>query len=409
MTEQKLKPGWKVWRFDLIALNINERVEPGDTDLEYYVGLEHLDPDSLKIRRWGSPSDVDSSKLLFKKGDIIFGKRRVYQRKLGVAEFDGICSAHAMVLRPKTDVVLPEFLPFFMQSDLFMNRALGISVGSLSPTINWKTMAKQEFALPPLEEQRKLVHLTNRLEKTVESKKHLVDSSFNLFRSTIDATFQGQVGPSKDRPKIETKLGTFPENWDMPTLSEMTSKISDGVHKRPNYVDYGVPFLTVENLTQGPGIDFSRTRFVTEEDHQTFIKRTNPEYEDVLVSKDGTLGVARVIETKREFSIFVSLALLKPNRNKVNPWFLRYYFDSSIFLRSLASKTSGSALKHIHLIDFRQTIIPLPTLKEQNYLVGLIRATEKSYLISLNAEEEMRNLKLNILNHVFDNEVAHVH
>ena len=86
----------------------------------------------------------------FAAGDIIFGRRRVYQRKLGVAHFDGICSAHAMVLRAKPDVVLPEFLPFFMQSDLFMERAKEISVGSLSPTINWKTLAKEEYALPPL-------------------------------------------------------------------------------------------------------------------------------------------------------------------------------------------------------------------------------------------------------------------
>ena len=173
MTERALKPGWKVWRFDQIATSIAERVEPGDTDAEYYVGLEHLDSDSLKIRRWGKPSDVEATKLLFRKGDIIFGRRRVYQRKLSVAEFDGICSAHAMVLRPKTDAVLPKFLPFFMQSDLFMNRALEISVGSLSPTINWRTLARQEFALPPLAEQRRVVKV---LETAEESLHSLIDA-----------------------------------------------------------------------------------------------------------------------------------------------------------------------------------------------------------------------------------------
>ncbi len=131
LATQELKPGWKVWRFDQIAFNINDRVEPGDTDLDHYVGLEHLDSESLTIRRWGSPDDVGATKLLFKKGDIILGRRRVYQRKLGVADFDGICSAHAMVLRPKTAAVLPEFLPFFLQSDLFMGRSIQISVVSL--------------------------------------------------------------------------------------------------------------------------------------------------------------------------------------------------------------------------------------------------------------------------------------
>lgn len=160
MKNESLKPGWNIWRFDQMATNVNVRIDnPSESGMEHYVGLEHLDADSLKIRRWGSPDDVEATKLMFKKGDIIFGRRRAYQRKLGVAEFDGICSAHAMVLRAKPDVVLPEFLPFFMQSDLFMNRAVEISVGSLSPTINWKTMAAQEFALPPVEEQRQMLTL----------------------------------------------------------------------------------------------------------------------------------------------------------------------------------------------------------------------------------------------------------
>jgi hypothetical protein len=106
-----------------------ERAEPKDAQEEIYVGLEHLDPQCLHIRRWGKGSDVIGGKLRFRKGDIIFGKRRAYQRKLAVAEFGGICSAHAMVIRARPDKVLPEFLPFLMMSDRFMNRAVEISVG----------------------------------------------------------------------------------------------------------------------------------------------------------------------------------------------------------------------------------------------------------------------------------------
>lgn len=165
-----MKPNWKVWRFDQMATNVNVRIDnPSESGMEHYIGLEHLDADSLKIRRWGTPDDVEATKLMFKKGDIIFGRRRAYQRKLSVAEFDGICSAHAMVLRAKPDVVLPEFLPFFMQSDLFMKRAVEISVGSLSPTINWKTMAVQEFALPSIDEQMSLIALLVAAESAIES------------------------------------------------------------------------------------------------------------------------------------------------------------------------------------------------------------------------------------------------
>ena len=117
MAEKQMKAGWQTWRFEQMATNVNVRIDnPSESGMEHYVGLEHLDPDSLRIRRWGSPSDVEAGKLFFKTGDIIFAKRRAYQRKLGVAEFDGICSAHAMVLRAKPEVVVPEFLPFLCRA-----------------------------------------------------------------------------------------------------------------------------------------------------------------------------------------------------------------------------------------------------------------------------------------------------
>lgn len=167
----------KTFRFEQMATLINDRVDdPAESGVERYVGLEHLDANSLRIRRWGEITDVESTKLRFQPGDIIFGKRRVYQRKLAVADFEGICSAHAMVLRAKPDVALPEFLPFFMQSDRFMERALEISVGSLSPTINWNALAKEEFVLPVIEEQPYLTSALTSAEQVVESLLELVDS-----------------------------------------------------------------------------------------------------------------------------------------------------------------------------------------------------------------------------------------
>lgn len=218
MSDNKnLKPGWKVWRFDQLATNVNARIDnPSESGMTHYIGLEHLDADSLKIHRWGAPSDVEATKLMFKAGDIIFGRRRAYQRKLGVAEFDGICSAHAMVLRAKPDVVIPEFLPFFMQSDIFMNRAVEISVGSLSPTINWKTMAVQEFALPPIEDQLRIVGLLREIERSSGELKSLVERCSSL----IEAIFQYYVWrdesltqkPISQITEINPKVASLVEN-----------------------------------------------------------------------------------------------------------------------------------------------------------------------------------------------------
>lgn len=160
--------GWKTITFDEFAESVNERVEPANAAEEIYVGLDNLDSGSLHIRRWGKGSDVIGTKLRFRKGDIIFGRRRAYQRKLAVAEMDGICSAHAMVVRARPGVVLPEFLPFLMMSDRFMHRAVEISVGSLSPTINWTTLKHEPFALPSLDQQRRITEILWAVDEVLE-------------------------------------------------------------------------------------------------------------------------------------------------------------------------------------------------------------------------------------------------
>ena len=93
------------YRFDEIAINSTEKKKPVEEDKNYYLGLEHIDPGQLKISRYGSEVAPIGEKLIMKKGDVLFGKRRAYQKKVAIAPFDGIFSAHGMVLRPNEEII----------------------------------------------------------------------------------------------------------------------------------------------------------------------------------------------------------------------------------------------------------------------------------------------------------------
>jgi type I restriction enzyme S subunit len=173
-------------KFEKIAINISERVEPKKTELTTYVGLEHLDADNLKIERTGKPDDVIGTKLKIYKGDIIFGKRRAYLRKVAVSHFDGIASAHSMVLRANEKNIEKDFLPYFMQCDTFMSRAVQISEGSLSPTIKNKTLAVQEFILPKKEKQKELITVFKQFDTTMEQLKQQKTSLKNLKQKLLN-------------------------------------------------------------------------------------------------------------------------------------------------------------------------------------------------------------------------------
>ena len=229
------KTGWKSYRFDELAQNISQRVEPKQTDLEIYVGLEHLDPDNLHIKRNGTPADVEGTKLKFYKGDVIFGKRRAYQRKAALAETDGICSAHAMVLRANTKLIDERLFPFFFHSKVFQDIAVKISVGGLSPTINWKDLAQQEFLLPPKDQQARLAELLWAADEAVEREMEVKEKMQNFKISSMSTLLNGKYLINNN---IEC-----PPNWKLMKLSQLGRVGTSGVDKKNEIGEQDVNLL----------------------------------------------------------------------------------------------------------------------------------------------------------------------
>ncbi len=174
------------YKFEDIAFNSTLKKKPVEEDKYTYIGLEHLDSGSLTVNRYGSDVAPKGEKLLMKKGDVLFGKRRAYQKKVAIAPFDGIFSAHGMVLRPKENVIDKNFFPLFISSDYFLEPAIKISVGSLSPTINWGDLKQLEFELPSLEDQRKLAKILWAAEETKQAYKNLLQKTDDLVKAKFE-------------------------------------------------------------------------------------------------------------------------------------------------------------------------------------------------------------------------------
>ena len=352
----------KTYRFDQIAIRATDRVQPAETDLEHYVGLTHLDSESLKIRRWGSPADVKGQKLGFRKGDIIFGKRRAYQRKLAVADFDGICSAHAMVLRPKTDVVLPAFLPFFMQSDLFMNRAVEISVGSLSPTINWRTLAAQEFPLPPLDEQRRIAKLLSATERVKQQTQKALQKGWNT-RISVYAHLT-QKGEHKGALR-ESYLGEIPHHWTIMKLGDVVN-IENHLRK---------PISTeVRSKMQGSYPYWGATRQLDSINEY----RVDGKY--ALIGEDGdhflkhsVWSMTHLISGK--YNVNNHAHIISGSEHCSTEWF--YHFFRHRDIRRWLTKQGSGRLK-LKKADLEQMRIILPPRTEQDILVDMLHQAAKA-------------------------------
>ena len=221
------------FRFTEIAINSTEKKKPVEEDKFTYIGLEHLDSGTLTVSRWGSDIAPIGEKLVMKKGDVLFGKRRAYQKKVGIAPFDGIFSAHGMVLRPREEVITKEYFPLFISSDYFLNEAIRISVGSLSPTVNWKDLKDLEFTIPSIEEQKRITPLIWAAIEAKNAYKEQIRCTDDLVKSQFIEMF-GDPNNNANTVPFETAF-TIRDDLRKPINDSVRSEM----HENAMYPYYG--------------------------------------------------------------------------------------------------------------------------------------------------------------------------
>ncbi len=186
----KARRTWATVAFgDVVRLYRNRSKDPEADGYQRAVGLVHLDPGALQVRRWSAVSDGTTFTHVFRSGQVLFGKRRAYQRKLAVPDFCGVCSGDIYVLEPASSSLFPELLPFICQTDAFFEYAVSTSAGSLSSRTNWANLAHFEFALPPMAEQRRIVGLLQAQERLCETLRDLLQTTLQVLPARLEERF----------------------------------------------------------------------------------------------------------------------------------------------------------------------------------------------------------------------------
>lgn len=363
---------WKRLPFGTFADSIGERVEPATAAEEIYVGLDDLDSGNLHVQRWGKGSDVIGTKLRFQKGDIIFGRRRAYQRKLAVAVMDGICSAHAMVVRAKPDFVLPEFLPFLMMSDRFMTRAVEISVGSLSPTINWTTLKHEEFDLPPIDQQRRIAEILWAVDEVLCKASVTEDYLWSLSKKLLETLFK-YCGEGAQ----ETSFGSIKPGWRQSTMEE-EGEVQLGQQKHPKF-DRGSnirPYLRVDNVRDG-WIDQSNILQMHFPENE--LAKFELACDDILLNEGQTreyLGRSAIYRGEIPGCCFQKTLIRFRCGKTLIPEFTQSFFRFLLYSGFFASHAAQTAIAHITAFRFKRMPIPVPPQAEQEQIVERIKEIE---------------------------------
>lgn len=344
-----LKPGWRRVKFgDVVRLSKARSQDPLADGIERYVGLEHLEPGDLRIRSWGSVADGVTFTSVFQPGQVLFGKRRAYQRKVAVADFSGVCSGDIYVLETKdAQVLLPDLLPFICQTDAFFDHAVGTSAGSLSPRTNWTSLADFEFVLPSIAEQRRISLLLLKLEEVANSHHQLAEVAELATTSlVIDQLHVKRLDPYRGF------LHGIPRGCAL-TKGEDIFIPQSGNGEPDNFErDGDCIFLKVSDFNLNDEINIATGE----------AKYSSKKYPSLKIFGPGT-----VVFPKRGASIFLNkvgilrtraaldpnlMALTLHNPEQISPEFL-YWLIKAIGLHRMADVTSVPQLNHKHLSPMR--------------------------------------------------------
>jgi type I restriction enzyme S subunit len=248
-TTQNLPDGWSIVRFGDVVRNVKVKVDPETSGLERYVAGGNMETDDLHISSWGTVGDGYLGPAFhrkFVKGQVLYGSRRTYLRKVAVAEFDGICANTTFVLESKGEALLPDLLPFIMQTEAFTQHSIKQSKGSTNPYVNWKDLAWYEFALPPLDEQRRIADILWAADEGIQRFNGCLVQADNLRRSSLTKLILQGIDHTEFR---KTRIGTIPAKWEVAKIDEV-GDVQLGRQRSPKYQTgrYSHPYLRVANV-----------------------------------------------------------------------------------------------------------------------------------------------------------------
>lgn len=362
MAEKRLKPGWRWIKFGDVVRQCKEEAAPKLGDR--YLAGEHLNTDDLKIRSWGVVGDGYLGPAFhrrFRRGQVLYVSRRTYLRKVAVADFDGICANTTYVLESKDPtVLLPALLPFIMQTKSFNNHSVKQSRGSVNPYINFSDIAWYEFALPPLDIQRRIA--------TVASATDDVRESHAIAELQLDATRAAFTAHSFE--KFSNEYPRLPAN-------DIMDNITVGIVVKPAelYVPTTTGVKTLRSLNVFPH-RFSLDAMVeiSRKAHQAHSKSAL-RAGDIVVVRTGRPGDAAVITEELDGTNCIDLIIARPG-NGILPYFVTAFLNSQFGRRQFLSGMTGTAQKHFNVGEFNKLKIPVPPVEDQRRFVDQLRELE---------------------------------
>ena len=344
----------------------------GSKDGYPIVGLEHLIPEEITLTAWDEGSENTFSKM-FRKGNVLFGRRRAYLKKAAVAPFDGICSGDITVIEAKPDRILPELLPFIIQNDDLFDFAVGKSAGSLSPRVKWEHLKNYEFKLPDMEKQKELAELLWAMDNTKKSYQKLIAATDELVKSQFMELFGDPVTNTQGR--------------EVRPFKDFMLDIRYGTSQPPTFNELGeFKFIRATNIKAGRITENGMLRISADEAAKIEKCRLNGN-EIIIVRSGANTGDTCVVtdEYRDQYAGYDIIVTL--NLEIANPVFFNELMNTHYMQAIIKPLTVRAAQPHINSEQVQNLPMLVVPLQEQEQFATFVRQSDKSKLLISRLEE----------------------
>jgi type I restriction enzyme M protein len=377
---------WTQVRFGDVVRMLKEQVNPRSGEVERYIAGEHMESDDVHIRRWGTVGDGYLGPAFirrFRKGQVLYGSRRTYLKKVAMPEFDGVTANTTFVLEAVPGKLLQELLPWLMLSERFTQHSIRESKGSTNPYINFPDIAKFEFALPPIDQQHRIAEILWAVDEVEQNTFMMLEALESAKAATVDEFVSAACNAGQTIP-----------------LLDGCHRVTDGTHQPPKFTDEGIPFFLVKTISSGR-VDWGHTKFVSQKTYGELTKRVRPKRGDILYTAVGaTYGVALLVDFDDPFVFQHHIAHIIPNASVLDSGYLLLFLNSPYGRRQSDKAAIGSAQPTVTLTSLSQFQVPCPALEQQKDLVVRARGFDAAKECTGKSLEALRAVRANILNEV---------
>ena len=266
-----------------------------------------------------------------------------------------------------------KYLYYYLNT--WVTRIRELSQGSAIGVITKDMLYDLNIPMYDISSQIYIVNILDKAQKLMDKRKQQIEALDELVKSQFIEMFGDVISNKK--------------NYPIKKLDEITSIITDGTHQTPTYVDKGYIFLSSKNVTTGK-INWDDVKYIPEELHIKLNKRLEPKLNDILLAKNGTTGVAALVDRECIFDIYVSLALIRFNSN-INPVFMLYMINSDGCRHQFNSSLKGIGVPNLHLSEIRKTKVLLPPIELQNQFADFVKQVDKLKFEMENSLKELED------------------